>query len=167
MTTDLYGPRAWEQISYLYPQSNQEHVREVWNVILEPIFHLVAPGGKSFIVEDEDDEGRFPQISVSSFGSSALFKVYCVGYADPDAELWKVLEDAVQLDLLEATDVFEGQPRASLWAAIAIGPLVRFYRLDEEDYFCYVEFRDRDGYNVHQDFNVIVDHLLHIRETMA
>lgn len=154
-------------MSYLCPQSSQEHVREVWNLILKPIFHLGMPGGKSFIVEDEDDEDRFPQISVANFGSSPLFKVYCIGFADPDTDLWKVLEDAVQLDLLEASDLLEGKPRASLWAAIAIGPLVRFYILDEEDYFCYVEYRDKDAYNVHQDFNVIVEHLLQIREAMA
>ncbi|KAF7122615.1 hypothetical protein CNMCM5793_000640 [Aspergillus hiratsukae] len=171
MTQDLYTLRAWEQMSYLCPQSGQDHVREVWNLILKPIFHLGTPGGKSFTVTNEDDQDRFPQISVANlngrFGSSPLFKVYCIGFADPDTDLWKVLEDAVELDLLEASSLFEGKHRASLFAAIAIGPLVRFYRQDEEDYFCYVEFGDRDAYNVHQDFDVIVEHLLQIREAMA
>lgn len=82
-------------------------------------------------------------------------------------DMWKVLEEAVELDLLEASSVLEGKPRASLFAAIAVGPLVRFYRLDEEDYFCYVEHRDRDAYDVHRDFDVIVEHLLQIWGAMA
>ncbi|PKX93553.1 uncharacterized protein P174DRAFT_459722 [Aspergillus novofumigatus IBT 16806] len=171
MATDLYTIRAWEQISYLCPQSRHEHVREVWNLILDPVFPLVPAGGKSFTVQNEDDPDRFPQISVTNlsgrFATLPLFKVYCIGFTDPDTDMWKVLEDAVQLDLVEASSLFQGEPRASLFAAIAIGALVRFSRLDEEDYFCYVEYRDRDAYDVHQDFDVIVEHLLQIREAMA
>ncbi|KAF7181254.1 hypothetical protein CNMCM7691_000472 [Aspergillus felis] len=171
MTTDRYTVRAWEQMSYLCPQSSHDHVREVWNQILGPIFPLVWTGSESFTVKNEDDRDRFPQIAVTNpsgrFGTLPLFKVYCIGSADPDTDMWKVLEDAVQLDLLEASSLFEGKSRASLFAAIAIGPLVRFYRLDEEDYFCYVDYRDRDAYNVHQDFDVIVEHLLQIRGAMA
>ncbi|RHZ56165.1 uncharacterized protein CDV56_107602 [Aspergillus thermomutatus] len=171
MATDRYTVRAWEQISYLCPGSSQDHVREVWNLILNPIFPLVTADGKSYAVKNEDDQDRFPQISVANlngrFETSPLFTVYCIGFADPDTDMWKVLEDVVQLDLLEASSLFEGKPRASLFAAIAVGPMVRFYRLDEDDYFCYVEYRDRDAYNVHQDFDVIVEHLLQIREAMA
>jgi hypothetical protein len=122
-------------------------------------------------VTNEDDQDRFPQVAVTNlsgrFATLPLFKVYCIGSADPDTHMWKVLEDAVQLDLLEASSLFEGKPRASLFAAIAVGPLVRFYRLDEENYFCYVEYRDRDAYDVHRNFDVIVEHLLQIQGAMA
>ncbi|GIJ83271.1 hypothetical protein Asppvi_002090 [Aspergillus pseudoviridinutans] len=155
----------------LCPQSSHDHVREVWNLILKPIFPLVSTDGKHFTVKNEDDRDRFPQIAVTNLsgrsGTLPLFKVYCIGSAEPDTDMWKALEDAVQLDLLEASGLFEGKPRASLFAAVAIGPLVRFYRLDEEDYFCYVEYRDRDAYSVHQDFEVIVEQLLQIRGAMA
>jgi hypothetical protein len=143
----------------------------VWNLILKPIFPAVSIGGMFFTVTNEDDQDRFPQIAVTNlsgrFPTAPLFKVYCIGFADPDTDMWKVLEDAVQLDLLEASSLLEGKPRASLFAAIAIGPLVRFYRLDGEDYFCYVEYRDRDAYDVHRDFDVIVEHLLQIRGPMV
>ncbi|GAQ10207.1 hypothetical protein ALT_7528 [Aspergillus lentulus] len=171
MSTDLYTIRAWEQISYLCPQSSQDHVREVWNLILKPVFPHVSIDGEFFTVTNEDDQDRFPQIAVANpigrFPTVPLFKVYCIGFPAPDTDMWKELEDAVQLDLLEASSLLEGKPRASLFAAIAIGPLVRFYRLDEEDYFCYVEYRDRDAYDIHRDFNVIVEHLLQIRGAMA
>ncbi|GFG11816.1 hypothetical protein IFM61606_04913 [Aspergillus udagawae] len=171
MSTDRYTVRAWEQISYLCPQSSQDHVREVWNLILKPVFPLVSTSGKSFTMTNEDNRDRFPQIAVTNlsgrFGTLPLFKVYCIGFADPDTDMWKALEDAVQLDLLETSSLFEGKPPTSLFAAIAIGPLVRFYRLDEEGYFCYVEYCDRDAYSVHQDFDVIVEHLLQIRGAMA
>ncbi|GFF78787.1 hypothetical protein IFM53868_02433 [Aspergillus udagawae] len=171
MSTDRYTVRAWEQISYLCPQSSQDHVREVWNLILKPVFPLVSTGGKSCTMTNEDNRDRFPQIAVTNlsgrFGTLPLFKVYCIGFADPDTDMWKALEEAVQLDLLEASSLFEGKPPTSLFAAIAIGPLVHFYRLDEEGYFCYVEYCDRDAYSVHQDFDVIVEHLLQIRGAMA
>ncbi|KAF4257328.1 hypothetical protein KXW65_009597 [Aspergillus fumigatus] len=171
MSTDQYTIREWEQISYLCPQSSQEHVREVWNLILKPLFPHVPTGGKCFTVTDEDNQDRFPQIAVTHlngrYPTLPLFKVYCIGFADPDMDMWKVLEEAVELDLLEASSVLEGKPRASLFAAIAVGSLVRFYRLDEEDYFCYVEHRDRDAYDVHRDFDVIVEHLLQIWGAMA
>ncbi|EAW13622.1 uncharacterized protein ACLA_043410 [Aspergillus clavatus NRRL 1] len=162
------------KISALRPSWPQEDVRDTWKLILKPFFPTEvsqSPNGNVFRVEPVQIKDEFPQIIISNpqgpWESLPLFTVYCINWPEPDADMWKFLEGKAKWDLLTVAQSFEAYPRPSISLALAVGPLVRFYKFDHELDYCHIDYRKDDSLNIHEDFDDIVEELLEIRQDMT